>query len=190
MFYNNSRFDGNNAGLGAADDGAIASNKTALRPGGGRSTLANVSSYSRGINGVMVDMVGLAGTPTAADFGFRVGRGADLTAWTAGPAPFEVMVRAGAGAGGSDRVTLRWLDSTVRNQWLEVTVKAGGQTGLAAGDVFYFGSVVGEIVDSGALMVNSSDVLSARAAARFGLVPVTTAQDVNRDGLEIGRAHV
>jgi hypothetical protein len=39
----------------AADDGAIAPDKSALLPGGtGR--FANVTSYTRGINGVMVDV--------------------------------------------------------------------------------------------------------------------------------------
>ena len=125
----------------------------------------------------------MAGTPTAGDFGFRVGRGADLSQWTAGAAPVAVMVRAGAGVGGSDRVTLRWLDSAVRNQWLEVTVKAGGQAGLAVPDVFYFGSVVGEVGDTASPSVTVGDVLSVRLAARFGLVPLTSSQDMNRDGL-------
>jgi hypothetical protein len=186
LFYNHSRFDGNDAGLGPADDEAIATDKVALRKGAGRvSSFANVSSYHRGINGVAVDMVGLAGTPTAADFGLRVGRGAALTEWTAGPGPAVIRVRAGAGLDGSDRVMLSWVDSTVRNRWLEVTVKANEQTGMVEPDTFYFGSVVGETgpaAANGVQSVTVGDVLAVRLATRLGLVPVTATHDINRDG--------
>ena len=186
LFYNHSRFDGNDAGLGIADDEAIATDKVALRKGAGRvSSFANISSYHRGINGVAVDIVGLAGTPTAADFGLRVGRGAALTEWTAGPGPAVIRVRAGAGLDGSDRVMLSWVDSTVRNRWLEVTVKANEQTGMVEPDTFYFGSVVGETgpaAANGVQSVTVGDVLAVRLATRLGLVPVTATHDINRDG--------
>ena len=56
VFYNNSRFDGGSTG--AADDAAIATDKQALLPGAG-ATFANYTSYSRGINGVMIDFSGM-----------------------------------------------------------------------------------------------------------------------------------
>ena len=40
-------------------------------------TGTNYTSYSRGINGVMVDIVGLPAVPTDADFEFKVGNDSD-----------------------------------------------------------------------------------------------------------------
>ncbi len=74
VFYNNSAFDGNDAGLNAADDAARATDKVALLPGE-TATSANYTSYSRGINGLMVDIHRLDGTPTGRDFEFKVGIG-------------------------------------------------------------------------------------------------------------------
>jgi len=41
-------------------------------------------------------------------------------------------------------VTLIWADNTIQKQWLEVTVLATVNTGLAAPDVFYFGNAMGK----------------------------------------------
>ncbi|MCK4275121.1 MAG: hypothetical protein KAX78_01300, partial [Phycisphaerae bacterium] len=68
--------------------------------------------------------------------------------WVAAPAPTSVTVRPGAGAGGSDRVTLIWADNAIEKQWLEVTVLATVNTGLASDDVFYFGNAIGETGNS------------------------------------------
>ncbi|NIM48763.1 MAG: hypothetical protein GTO22_05815, partial [Gemmatimonadales bacterium] len=74
VFYNDSAFDGDDPAAGAEDDNAIATDKTALLPGG-TATFANYTSYSRGINGIMVDIAGLPAGDTldADDFAFRVG---------------------------------------------------------------------------------------------------------------------
>ncbi len=72
VFYNNSAFDGNDPAAGAADDAAIATDKSAMLPGE-TATFANYTGYSRGINGIMVDIVDLPGVPTADDFTFKVG---------------------------------------------------------------------------------------------------------------------
>ena len=112
MFYNRSAWDGNNPSANANDDGAIANDKSVLLPGQ-TATFANYTSYSRGINGLMIDVRNLRGTPTANDFLLRVGNddrpyGADpnspLDDWPAAPAPVEITVRAGAGVDGADRV--------------------------------------------------------------------------------------
>ena len=52
----------------AADDQAIATDKTALLPGE-TATFANYTSYSLGINGIMVDVADLAGEPTTETVG-------------------------------------------------------------------------------------------------------------------------
>ena len=59
VFYNNSAFDGNDPAIGAADDAAIAPDKTPLFMGQVAS-FDNYTSYSRGINGVMIDVADLA----------------------------------------------------------------------------------------------------------------------------------
>jgi hypothetical protein len=197
VFYNDSAFDGNNAAANAADDGAVAPDKTALRPGVAAS-FVNVTSYTKGINGVMVDVRGLpAGTsaPTPGDFTFRTGNAAGNPAtWVAAPAPRAMSIRRGAGAGGSDRVTFVWddyqtagLDRAVGNAWLEVTVQANDRTGLVAPDVFSFSNLIGESGDAGSpLRVTALDVAATRRALR-GAVPAATTSatsrtDFNRDG--------
>jgi len=175
VFYNHSAWDGNDAGASAADDAAIATDKQALLPGE-TATFANYTSYSRGINGIMIDVDGLDGTPTASDFVFKTGNSNDPSAWTTAPAPLSITVRAGEGAGDSDRVTIIWADNdldgvadpneAVAKQWLQVTVLSdanGGSLGLTDDDVFYFGNAVGETGNSATdTKVNATDKLVAR----------------------------
>jgi hypothetical protein len=180
VFYNQSLWDGNSALAGSADDGAIASDKAALRLGS-KASFANYTSFSRGITGVMVDILGLPEIPTASDFVFKVGNNGVPSGWLAGPAPASVTVRSGAGVGGSDRVTLTWASGAVRNVWLEVMVRANAQTGLGAEDIFFFGNAVGETGNSATdTKVNSTDL--TRVRLNLGSVPITSVHDINRDG--------
>jgi subtilisin family serine protease len=181
LFYNNSRHDGFDSRAGASDDAAIATDKSALLPGA-TATFANYTSYSRGLNGVMIDVANLAGAPTLSDFTFRVGNTSTTGSWATAVAPRFLTVRAGAGVGGSSRVTLVWADSAIRQTWLEVTVRATAATGLAAPHVFYFGNAIGEAGDTPAnAIVSMSDVnlIAANAAAT---ATITNRYDVNRDG--------
>ena len=185
VFYNNSSFDGRRAVANAADDSAVAPNKHALLPGQA-ATFENVSSYTKGINGVMIDVAGLpaGATPTAADFSFKVGRSADAATWAAAPAPTGVTVRRGAGQGGTDRVSVTFADGAIKNTWLQVTVKADARTGLAAPDVFYFGSLVGDTGGAGAassLAVNAVDLAAVKRALNAAS-PVADLLDFDRDG--------
>jgi hypothetical protein len=119
LFYNNSAWDGT-AGASSSDDLAIAADKSALLPGG-TATFANYSSYSRGLNGLMIDVAGLTSTSlSASDFAFKVGNDNNPggATWTSAPAPTSISVRPGAGQGGSDRVTLIWADGAIQKQWL------------------------------------------------------------------------
>ncbi|MCI0535268.1 MAG: LamG domain-containing protein [Verrucomicrobiales bacterium] len=183
VFYNNSKFDGNNATADDLDDNAIPSNKAVLLPGG-IATLSNYSSYSRGINGIMVD-VAYVGSATLSndDFIFRVGNDNIPSGWTAAPAPSSITVRTGAGLSGSDRITLIWADSAIQKQWLQVTVKSTSNTTLLKDDVFYFGNAVGDSGNSAAdTKVNATDEILARNNARSnGQAPITFAYDYNRD---------
>ena len=183
VFYNNSAFDGRNAAANSADDNAIAADKEALLPGQ-TATFANYTSYSRGINGVMIDVAGIAGTLSPGDFLFRTGRGADPSAWPALSQQPAITVRPGAGAGGTDRITLVWPDGAVRNTWLQVTLLPTAVTGLPSADVFYFGNLVGETGNSTtAAAVTPVDLGRVRAAMTpLPGVPLTSAYDFNRDG--------
>ena len=184
IFYNNSAWDGNNPAPNALDDAAIASDKMPLLFGQ-KAAFANYTSYHRGINGVMVDILGgLGGAPSASDFEFRVGNIDNLFAWSIAPPPSFVTVRPGAGDGGSDRITIIWPDGAIRNQWLEVRVLANSITRLASPGVFYFGNAIGESGNSSLnAQVDVSDENLARENPKNWLDPaaIEDAYDYNRD---------
>ncbi|HUT09316.1 MAG TPA: SdrD B-like domain-containing protein, partial [Thermoguttaceae bacterium] len=154
IFYNNSDWDlsGNNA--------AIATNKWELLPGGVAS-FANYTSYEKGINGIMIDVVGLPDGASVGpeDFQFRVGGAGvgteDPGTWAllAAPAPtitVDPVPVSGTGRDGAtpyqdaDRIIITWPDGAIKNQWVQVTVLGGTDLGLAGPDVFYFGNQVAE----------------------------------------------
>jgi hypothetical protein len=190
IFYNFSKWDGNDAAANAADDGAIATDKTALLPGG-TADFANYTSYSKGINGIMIDIANLPnnGTGIAAnDFSFKVGNNNAPSSWANAATPASVSVRLGAGTNGSDRVTILWADRAIEKQWLQVTVLANADTGLVANDVFYFGNAIAEVqgfYPTGATVatVLSSDEALIRINGRNALnpPPIDFAFDINRD---------
>lgn len=190
LFYNNSKFD-NSAGIAAGDDNAIASDKVAYTAGTGTATFANLSSYDKGINGVMIDLSGPhAASLTAADFIFKVGNNNSADLWSDAPAPTAISIRAGAGTSGSDRVEIIWADGAVTNTWLQVTLRGddelGGfntNTGLQTSDTFFFGN---RIANSGTgntasfAVTSGTDELAARAGAGLALV-TSNSLDFNRD---------
>jgi hypothetical protein len=182
LFYNRSAFDGRDPAANAADDGAIAADKVALPPGQ-PVRFNNISGYSRGINGVMIDVRDLPDgvTPPLGGFAFRTGKGANPTTWSAAPAPMAFTRRNGAGVGGSDRITIAWADGLIRNKWLQVTVTRAG-TRLGAPDIFYFGSLAGDTGSSVTpARVDAAD--EARVLRRFGTAAsVTSPLDIDRDG--------
>ncbi|NLF32785.1 MAG: hypothetical protein GX591_18085, partial [Planctomycetes bacterium] len=145
LFYNNSALDGGDPAAGPGDDGAIAADKEVLLPGG-PAVPANTTGYSRGVNGIMVDIAGLADGDALCDGDFTVRLSDDPAGgvWTPGPAPRIIAVRPGAGRDDSDRVTLIWSDGVLVNTWVEVTVRATAATGLAADDVFLVANVAGD----------------------------------------------
>ncbi|MBN2477479.1 MAG: hypothetical protein JXB62_22930, partial [Pirellulales bacterium] len=184
VFYNHSTFDGNDPAADEHDDAAVATDKVALLPGQ-TASFQNYTGYARGINGVMVDIASLTGTPIAADFAFKIGNDDDPGAWATAPEPSSIAVRPGEGLGGSDRVTLVWSDYAIQKQWLQVTVLATERTGLAVPDVFYFGNAVGEAGNSPTdARVDAADMLLARNNPRTFLDPaeIDCLCDFNRDG--------
>lgn len=182
VFYNNSSFDGNDPQANIKDDNAIAPDKNALLPGQ-TATFANYTSFSRGINGIMIDVSRLAASTLAAsDFALQVGNRGDPTTWSDAPAPTSIIVRPGEGVNGSDRIELTWADHMIQDQWLRVTIKANADTALAADDVFYFGNEIGETGNSPTdTDVDVSDQLHVRANAILSAA-ITNVYDFNRDG--------
>jgi len=57
--------------------------------------LRHYTSYSRGVNGIIVDIDKLRGTTTEADFAFRVSDPDNLGNWIPAPAPTSISVRSG-----------------------------------------------------------------------------------------------
>ena len=185
IFYNNSAWDGDNPAASLADDTAIATDKWALKTTlGGCGGFPNYTSYSRGINGIMVDINNLPGTPTAADFQFKVGNSDNPATWAAAPAPTSITVRPGAGVNNTHRVTIIWPDNAIQNQWLQVTVKPTAATGLSVADVSYFGNAIGECGNSTSdAKVNATDGIAARNDPHSLADPaaIDNPHDFNRD---------
>jgi len=188
VFYNNSAFDGNDPASTAADDAAVATDKQALLPGQ-KATFANVTSYDKGINGIMLDVNGLPSTTTITAANFNFSTSPDGRTWTAAPAPQGVTVRPLVDSAAQiDRVTVTWPDGAIADEWLQVFFNpypAG--TPIAFGmDLSFFGNLRGETGDpntSGGtiLRVNSFDLAALRRGLVAGEVPLDNRFDFNRD---------
>jgi hypothetical protein len=187
IFYNQSVWDGNSAAISAVNDNAaIAPGKVPHLPGGGVAVAANITSFSRGINGIMVDLsTGVNHTGiTAADFVFKVGNNNSPNLWAAAPAPSAISVIPGGGVGGADRVEITWASGVVKNQWLEVQVLPTVATGLAATDVHFWGNKIADSASSspaGTFDTTSTDSAQVNATIGAGK-PITDLRDYNRDG--------
>ncbi|MCH8748850.1 hypothetical protein IH781_03840, partial [Patescibacteria group bacterium] len=183
IFYNDSFFDGNDPDANAADDAAIATDKT-HSVYGEHATFANYTSYWHGINGIMVDITDTAQANqlSLADFQFLVGNKPNITSWEVAPAP-NMTVRIGGGTDGADRVMFTWANGTLTDEWLQVTVKPTVRTGLTDEVVFFYGNQVGDTGlgnSSTVVLVDSID----RAAVRDNLgspVAIDSPYDMNRD---------
>lgn len=182
IFYSNSSFDG------VDDDMAIASDKRALLPGE-TASFTNYTSYSRGINGIMVDVSDIQGAPALSDFEFRIGNDDNPSGWeqlTAPRLPNIDVVLDGGGVG-VERIVLTWADNEIENTWLEVTVLSnanGGGMGLTQDEVFYFGNAIGETGnDGGNAFVDGSDYAAVRDDPHNFLnpAPIDNPHDFNRD---------
>ena len=157
IFYNNSKFDGSSGANNVSDNSAIPSNKSVYLPGDGQMVLANITNFTKGINGIMVDLTAGSADHTtinASDFVFKVGENNSPNTWTTLTATPTISVRTGGGISGSDRVDITWADNAIQDQYLEVQVLATAHTGLnatfgtisgnAVGDIFFFGNLRGE----------------------------------------------
>jgi len=181
IFYNESLFDGHDVNANSNDDQAIDVDKKALLPDG-TASFENYTSYTNGINGVMVDVKGLASSELQiSDFEFRVGNNSDPNTWSLLTSQATVGVRAGEGLNDSDRVTIIFPNGTIQNQWLQVTVKTQN-TGLANADIFYFGNAIGETGNSPTdAIVDVTDMTGVRNNATGSGLPVDIENDYDFD---------
>ena len=193
LLYNNSYFDGFDASTGASDNLAIAVDKQPLLRGQ-TATFANYSGFHHGINGIVIDVIGLSdpSSLSAGDFDFRIGNDSDLSTWTQAPAPINDIaseVQPGGGVNGSDRITLVWPDGAIQNTWLEITTHSTLATGIPEADVFYFGSAIGDIGNSAvSAIVDGTDFAAVRDNSRnfMDRAPVNDRYDMNRDSFVDG----
>jgi len=191
IYYNNSFYDGNTPAITPGDFAAGDGSKQPLHAG--TATFNNITSYSKGINGILIDLDNNNGPITLADFNFRVGNNNTPSTWATAPAPTAISVFPGAGESGADRVAIVWADGAIRNTWLQVVVRGndaiGGNntnTGLLNSDIFYFGNAVadsGEGNSATQATVNTTDELAARNNPKSQFEDLGEAQvfDYNRD---------
>ena len=183
LFYNGSGFE-TVGGVAAALD----TSKVMLRSGATTQTtaFANVSNYTRGINGAVLDVAGLASTAlTAADFILRVApAGAsgvvNPSTWTNAPTPSALVVTAGT-ATTPAQVQLEWTDNQIQNTWLQIIVRANANTGLTTPAVFYLGHAQAEINGVAPYRVSVADLSPVQTGISTNLVGVNDLRDLNKD---------
>ncbi len=182
VFYNGSGFE-STGGV----DGALDTGKQLLKASTATQTtsFANVINYSRGINGIVLDVAGLAASSlTVDDFTFRMSaQGASGTqnpsSWVSAPAPTAIDVTATAGQ--PSRVRLEWADGVIINRWLQIIVKANANTGLIERDVYYLGHALGEVNGVAPYRLTSADLSGVQGSISTAIVSITDMRDVNKD---------
>jgi len=180
LFYKGSSFDTGN------HRGAIATDKSAALPGQA-TQYSNFSNFSRGLNGIIIDIDGFSGTPSVNDFEFHVGNDSTPSAWPALTATTGIEYSPGIGAGGSDQIALTWADNAIQNQWLKVTLKASANSNLPNDHVFYFGNQIGDTNGdtntSNRIRVNSLDTIRTRFNNRAATTAaIDNVYDIDRSG--------
>ena len=179
LFYRGSNFDNS----GTLD--AVATDKSPLFDGFA-ATFENYSSYTRGINGIVLEVNDLTTLPSISTvnnfFEFKVGSNNDPDTWVAAPQPIDLVYVEGTGA--IDQLFLIWEDNAIQGQWLQTKLLSNSTTGLPVADTFYFGNAIGETGNSpNNAIVNLSDVGATRInQTGFSSASIENVYDFNRDG--------
>jgi endonuclease/exonuclease/phosphatase family metal-dependent hydrolase len=204
VFYNNSSGFGTNGVNNAPSVNPILAmdpSKNALLPGqtttlsslvlgGQNASSSNFTNYSRGLNGIVVDLTNAPSLATvdAASFQFAT--------WSSFPdsTPNFISVNptvavstfATGGTNGEGRIKLVFEDNVIQDSWLRVTVLANASTGLANNDVFYFGNARGDVTPNASfpseIAINALDLNQARNnQLPLGAV-VSNIYDVDKSG--------
>ncbi len=193
LFYNGSGFESAGGVAAAIDDPTLdpTNSKVLIQSNNSAqtSTFANVSNYSRGINGLVFDVTFLAASSLAAsDFLFRRPSSllptglANPSEWNGVvPAPTAITVTPGLTFSSPTRIRIEWSDNAIQNTWLQVIVKANNSTGLLSPAVFYIGHALGETSGASPYRVTSADVSQITPFISTNLVSITNPRDVNKD---------
>jgi hypothetical protein len=187
VFYKGSTF------AGTSVDAALDTSKILAKSGGTAQalTFANLINTTRGLNGLVFDVAGLATSSlTASDFTFRTsptGAFNEATnppsSWVAAPTPTSIHLTAGT-ATEPARVRLEWADNAIANRWLQVKVLANANTGLTSPQVYYIGHLYGEVngaISGGVFSVSIGDATAIRPNVGFA-APVTSPFDLDKSG--------
>ncbi len=191
VFYNRSTSSVFGNGSGNPHN-AIDPTKTALFPGQTVTTTANYTNYSRGLNGIVIDLVNPTNLSSLGASSFQFATWSDFQSTTpqfvAINPTVTVTTYPSGGLNGSDRVKLEFVDNAIQDAWLRVTMLANSNTGLASNDVFYFGNARFDVTPSTSfpsqqVSVNSFDTNAIRS--RLGQNPETISNvfDVDRNGI-------
>ena len=189
IFYNNTT--GAMISSAGSADAAIDPSKEALVTPGVTSSFHNYSNYSRGLNGIILDIAGLPSGVTTNEIQsslvFALWNGINPTGFTPLGVPPSIAILEGSGQSASTRVKIVFPDNAVQNTWMRVTVKANSWTGLPVDDVFYFGHVLGEVnVGNSATRyrVNSVDVSAITENRKLfaNSATIDDPYDLNKDG--------
>jgi Calx-beta domain len=170
---------------------AIDLTKSALLPG--QTTLGvNYTNYSRGLNGIVLDLSGTTYLPgiSPASFQFAIWNNFQNSTpnFTAISPTMTVSTFAGGGTNASDRIKLDFQNNAIQNAWLRVTVLANPSTGLVTNDVFYFGNARFDVsptnpFPSQQVTINAFDVNVVRANQGQNPGVISNSFDVDRNGV-------
>ncbi len=174
--------------------GGLDPTKTILRSGTTQqqTTFANVTNYSKGINGVVFDVPGLLPNPVLPfDFVFKMSPQGNYneaanppSSWSLAPTPTVISTLAGTPNSSSTRIRIEWPDNAIENRWLQVRILATSRTGLQVPVTYYIGNLKGEIngaVNNNLMNVTSADLTAAGPVGGSGTV--SDLRDVDRNGL-------
>jgi GEVED domain len=170
---------------------AIDTTKQALLPGQ-TTTEANYTNYSRGLNGIVIDiespgnLVGI----TAASFQFATWStfpDATPNFLTINP-EVTISTFAGGGQNGFDRVKLEFANNAIQNAWLRITMLADANTDLVTNDVYYFGNARFDVTPTSPfpaqqVVINAFDVNAIRARQGQNSGIISNIHDVDRSGV-------
>ncbi len=188
-YYKGSFYSSGGANVAAALD----TSKSLLQAGTSpvAASFANVTNYSRGINGVVMDVLGLSATTlTASDFTFKMSpQGAynesanPPSSWSNAPTPTSITVTSGTPTAGTSRVRIEWPDNQIQDRWLQIRVLPNANTGLQSAATYYLGNLRGEIDGTqigGLLLLQNADLTAALPVGGVG--SVSNIRDVDKNG--------
>ncbi len=144
-------------------------------------TLSNLTNSNRGLNGVAVDLNGIAALEDVS-FEYTIsptGTFGQNAAWSTAPAPTSVVFHSDAGVGGSDRVLIQWANNAIANRYLRVRVLDG----LNVVSDLYLGHLLGETsgASGGVFAVQFADVPIIRNDSG-NTVGAGSATDIDKNG--------